>query len=230
MRVRTNNPNFTLDPASTPVNERKPVIHNVYILDASGSMRGEKYLNAVKGIREEIQTLQKDQNAEFSQTLIEFSGYGNSEHFFMTPMDKIGMWHERGADGGTPLYNTVGDVLTNLQKNVKIGEKVLVKIFTDGEDTDYGRGNWNIKSVKNLIDTLESQGYTITFVGTQKDVADIIRQMGVKESNTLSHDNTPTGVSKAFEKTRGATMMYSKAVAEGLDVSENFYTKSVVSN
>jgi hypothetical protein len=230
MRVRPNNPDFKFDPASTPQPKVKSLIHNVHILDASGSMEGPKYNNAVVGIKMELEELKKNKNADFTQTLIEFCGYGNSEHFFMTPMEKVGSWKPRGADGGTPLYITVGTVLTRLRSQVKSGEKVLVKIFTDGGDTEWGRGGWDIKSVKKLIDSLESEGFTIAFVGTDGDVANIVKNMGVKSSNTLSHDNSAAGVKKAFDITRSATMMYSKSVVDGLDVKENFYTKTVETN
>jgi uncharacterized protein YegL len=231
MRVKPSNPANAIQPEVAAATT-KPTVHNVHILDASGSMAGSKYHNAVEGVLTEIDAIRKDKTVNYTQTTVEFDDGWHAEriteHNFLTPIAEVKDFRPVGANGGTPLYLVVGIILTKLRNSVPKGDKVLVKIFTDGGDTRNGRGQFNANKVKKLIDELKDEGFTVTFVGTQQDIDIVIQSTGILRSNTLSHNNTAEGVKKSFELTRSATMSYSKAVADGLDVSANFYSKSVV--
>lgn len=215
----------------------KQTVHNVHLLDRSSSMSGEKYTSAVAGINEEITLLKKDANVNYTQTIIEFdfknigwsyeSGLRLVEHYFLTPIQNVTAFTGAGANGGTPLYEAVGKILETLLKRVPAGDKVLVKIFTDGEEL-HSKGLYANPNVLNsLIKEVEGKGYTVTFVGTERDTDSIVRKVGITRSNTLTHNNTASDIKRAFMVTAQATMSYSKAVADGLDVKENFYSKSV---
>lgn len=238
-RVRPNNqgsPLVTGVIATPPA--KKPTVHNVHLLDRSSSMRGGKYDNAVSGINEEIRMLKKDDTVNYTQTFIEFNyeGFGwNSErdlrlvrNYFLKPIAETRDYTlGAGADGGTPLYEALGTILEELLLKVPAGDKVLVKIFTDGEDL-HSHGKYaNKPTLAAFIKEVETKGYTITFVGTQFDTDNVITNLGITRSNTLTHNNTAEDVKRVFMVTSSATISYSKAVADGLDVKENFYSKSV---
>lgn len=130
----------------------KITVHNIIISDASGSMRsGNKYNTSCKSIVNELNILKKDKNVNFKQTFIEFDSSRYVEHLLCQDKYITENINFIGAFGGTPLYNTIGKVIDKLSTIVKENEKVLLKIFTDGEDTDYGRGQWNKHNLSTLI-------------------------------------------------------------------------------
>lgn len=209
-------------------NKDKSIIHNIIIADASGSMTGSKYDSSIKSIREELDLLSKDKNCTFLHTLVEFDSSRYKEHFFTSK--EIGEFIAIGANGGTPLYNTIGIILTKLEKIVKPDERVLIKVFTDGQDTENGRGSWNSSSIamyiKKLIDV---NNWTITFNCTIQDKHYITR-IGIPESNILTHNNTAEDIERVSQMRSINTVMYSSSVASGASAESlvsNFYSKSI---
>lgn len=217
---------------------KKKTIHNIYILDVSGSMREQnKYKSSIAGVQAELELLVKDTNVDYLNTVIEFSSSysaGGDIRYKQrtTPLtvESIKDIQFGEASGGTPLYNTVGKVLTDFKAIVKDDEYVVVKIFTDGGDTDMGAGTWSLKNLPALIkECKEKLNWTITFNCTEADKPHVLR-MEIENSNIMTHDNTFAGITK-MSKTRGAaTVSYAASVAEGVAKSElvsNFYSKSV---
>lgn len=207
--------------------EPKIVIHNVHILDASGSMHGAKLQNAVQGINEEIRELQKDNTVIYTQTLVDFSGSGDIRTtVYKTPIANC-QPYSCESRGMTALNQAVGETLERLRKDTPPEEKVLVKIFTDGgENASKGQYAFS-KDLAEYIKECESKGFTITFVGTTFDVNTVVRTLNIHASNTLSHDNTSRGVAGAFAATGSATMAYVRNLKSKKNVSKNFYSKQL---
>lgn len=208
-------------------------IHNVHILDASGSMGGGKYTNALKGINSEIMAMRSNSEG-MTQTIIEFtSGHTHQSklttHYFMTPAENCTAIVGSGANGGTPLYQTVGETIEKLLIHVKPTDKVLVKIFTDGEENE-SKGKyvntgtrWAPKSeeLTRIIKMAEdNHNFTITFMGTKGDVENMISNIGLIGSNTLVHDNTEFGVQNSYMTSTVSTMKYRKDVSRGVSQDE----------
>jgi hypothetical protein len=203
--------------------KKKPLIHNVVILDSSGSMSGSKYNNALKGLNEEMEDLRKDENADYTMTVIEFST-DKKEHCFMAPLSNVELINGRGANGGTALYQTVGEALERVALNIGKGEHVLVKIFTDGEENSSTGRFADAREVQKLINILEKANFTVTFEGTQFDAEKAIERLGIKKGNTLVHDNTGDGI-YANAKMRGVkSMEFSASVASGNATMDSFYS------
>lgn len=203
-------------------NTEVPNVHNVTILDGSGSMTGAKYTNACKGIQLDFETCKNEGFKSF--TFVEFNNARSiTTHCFMSDFDVKLRFN--GPNGGTPLYQTIGQTLERLLQEVPKGDKVLVKIFTDGEHNEYYGKYASVEELKPLITTCESQGYTITFIGTASDTNKIVRNLGLDSSNTLVHDNTGEGVKMSFYAQASATVQYRKSLEEGKDVSRGFYSK-----
>lgn len=202
-----------------------PDVHNVTILDGSGSMSGPKYDNACAGIKLDFETCKNEGFKSF--TFVEFNDDSPVEittHCFMESFDNVKLKFN-GADSGTPLYYTVGQTLERLLKEVPKTDKVLVKIFTDGKNTKHDGKYCTPEELSPLIATCESRGFTITFIGTKQDTFDIIRNLKIDVSNTLVHDNTGKGVKRSFQTQASATTQYRKSLEEGDDVSRGFYSK-----
>lgn len=203
--------------------ETKPTIHIIHILDGSGSMRGAKFQSALEGMQEEVNTLKKQNDVNYTYSVIEFDSNTriktvykkasleefdiNSRNFFK-PSDC------------TALYDAIGVTLYNFDAGSD--DRVLVKIFTDGGENDSVK--YDSKSVRELIEAKEALGWTITFVGTHNDVNRVIQNIRIKKGNTLGYDGTARGLTTAYTQSIQATVMYSKAVVDGTDDNTSFFT------
>jgi len=214
------------------VTPKDVVIHNVTLLDATGSMSGAKYNNSIKGIEEELKWLVSQTDVKYTSTIREFiqSDYNkdsvktNEVCFMEVPNNR--KLNFKGANGGnTPLYKAVLDLIEDVEKHVSSSEdKVLIKIYTDGQNNSLPQF---LESCATKIKEVQKKGFTVTFVGTRRDLNGIIRALGVDESNCLEVDDTGKGFEQAFEASRGATMCYTASVMKGEDVSLGFYKKIV---
>jgi uncharacterized protein with von Willebrand factor type A (vWA) domain len=187
-------------------------MHKVVILDGSGSMQGEKYNNAELGVKQDYEACKKEFN---DYLLVEFSNYNTSVLYnFTTPLKF------KPSYGGTALYDTIVQVFTTLLNTPK-DEKVLVQIFTDGEDLHSMPQSKS--QAKKLIEQFNSKGWTVTFVGTKEDVEDIQMNLSIDSTNTLVHDNTAQGITRSFEAYTVATKTFTKNVAEGKETTRGFF-------
>ena len=194
------------------------VIHVVDILDASGSMNGEKLNAAIKGINKGIAEL-NDTRVKYTYTLCEFSNNSNFPHVMVDPITvpKINL----RARSMTALYDAIGFTIDKIKKSVKEGEKVLVNIYTDGQENASHR--FNAYQIENLITAQSRIGYTFTFIGTQRDVDYMKQRLSIHASNTLVYDGTGKDLDKSFVANSTARMAYTNSVVKGEDVSKGFY-------
>lgn len=211
----------------------KPTIHNVVLLDATGSMNnGNKYNNSTKGINTEIEWLVKQTEANYTETVIEFieqDGFVRDKVKFnaicklVSNIDKIHSF--AGAYGSnTPLYKAVLDIIDEISKSVSTSEKVLLKVYTDGENNRLGE---YCRKCADRIKEVQKENFTVTFVSTKRDLSRIIKDLELEESNCLEIEDSGKGFEEAFDRSLHATMCYTKSVVEGEDVSKGFYKKLV---
>jgi hypothetical protein len=209
-------------------NKDKPTIHNVIIANANSSMKGGKYNSSIKSIKAELNILAKDTNSIFKHTLVEFDDSRYIKHFFAE--ENAVDFSPIGASGFTPLYNTMGKVFKELEAIVKPNERVLIKVFTDGADNEYGKGTYNANTIGVYINKLiNKNNWTITFNCTNHDKANIL-QIGIPESNILTHDDTAEDIERVSQMRAGSTIFYSKSVNRGVSAENlvsNFYSKSI---
>src|SRR5574343_90104 len=206
----------------------KTTVHNIIISDASGSMSGSKYRASVESIISELELFRSDNNVNYTQTLVEFDSARRKKHFWLTPGKEATSFKGIGAQGGTPLYITIGEVLSELESSIKPNDRVLVKVFTDGGDTQHGSGSWNVNNLGIYLNKLINvNNWPITFNCTHSDKASVLR-IGIPESNILSHNNTAEDIERVSNPRTRATAMYSKSVSEGVSAQElkaSFYSK-----
>jgi uncharacterized protein YegL len=223
-----------VEPVGGKTTRRKPAkvvervtVHNVHILDASGSMQGGKMKSALTGINQEMTDMRKDDSTEVTQTIVHFSDPNDIQTFcWKSPLGKVEHFSTK-VRGCTALLETVGNTLTKLLTEANGKDKVLVKIFTDGQENATSLTSpWrNPKAVSDLIKQCENKGFTITFVGTEEDVAYVVNLLSIDASNTLAHDNTEKGVLSTYNMSMASTAKYRGAAARGEDVTRNFFTK-----
>lgn len=208
-----------------PVKEKKtkvkPTIHIVNLLDNSGSMKGKKFENAYAGVKEEIDVLKADKSANYIYSLFHFLYSGGYKLAIAGQQINDVTIPNLIAETGTPLYDTIIAIEEYIRKTIcDFNIKILVKIFTDGRDMHSRKKNTHAAVA---IQAMKDIGVTVTFVGTESDVEDMITDLKIDESNTLVHDNTGEGVKAAFDVSNSATLNYTKNVVAGKDVSKGFY-------
>jgi uncharacterized protein YegL len=212
------------------VNTVKPTIHNVFLLDASASMSGAKYNNAVKGLNLLLENISKDTETNNTVMIVEFEQYRVVRRHELT--DKpITSYIPMGTGGQTPLNQAIGETLEYVEvvrrNSFNENDKVLVNVFTDGQENSSQGIYKNPKFLGKYIKSLESKGFTTSFVGTKTEVAYAINTLNVDVSNTMVHNNTSDDITRAFIDTNMSRTRYSKMVAKGADVKRGFYTKTV---
>lgn len=202
-------------------------IHNVHIVDVSGSMAGLKLANAVKGINEELNELRQDKTAMYTQTIVEFSDYNDIKTIVYKQALGLCPVYSAMHRGMTALNQAIGETLERLSADTPVTDKVLVKIFTDGQENN-SRGKYSNKhTLSQLIKECEARGFTVTFVGTQEVVDYAVQDLMMFDSNTLVHDNSPVGIAATFTAMRGATRSYALKAKKGKDVTKDFYSKQL---
>ena len=228
------NPNLTtIEPEAVVVsttNSVKPKIHNVFIIDASGSMSGGKYNNAINGVNELLKSIVEDTETENNVMIVEFEDSNIKTRLNLG--DKIPkIYNGMGTGGMTPLNQAIGQTLEFVEAerktNYNVNDKVLVSIFTDGGENSSTGKYKNPKTLSEYIKYLEANGFTITFIGTREEVNYAVNTLSMDLSNTLVHSNTAESVKDSFRTTVKARKLYSKSVSLGEDVKDNFYTKTL---
>jgi hypothetical protein len=177
------------------IGKTRPTIHVIDILDSSGSMSGGKHQNALKGINLGVAQLRQDvAEVDYTYTLCDFSD--DIRLVWVTAaLDSVGNFTSRTRNA-TALYDAIGDTVNAVRNTVRAGDKVLVNVYTDGQENTSKRFKAN--QIASIIDELSQVGWTFTFIGTAGDVAYAQRNLKFDASNTLVHDNTGAGMEKAF--------------------------------
>jgi len=206
-----------------PVPDEKLIIHNVHIVDISGSMAGAKLASAVQGVNQEVDELKKDNSVDYTHSLVEFSGPDHIRTIcWKVPMKDVAKYSTRDVSS-TALNQAIGQTLNKLVAEIKPDEKVLVKIFTDGGENSSQGAYRDSKVLKEFIKECEAKGFTITFIGTDYDVRQVIDTLGVDMSNTFTHDNTSRGIYLASVARGASTVEYAQKAKRKEDVSKGFY-------
>lgn len=205
----------------------KTTIYNLVILDASGSMSCIKR-QAINGFNETVQTIKAAQ-AKFEEqdhrvSLVVFNS-GETR----TVYDRVAAGEVKELDDNsyvpnccTPLYDAIGNASAHLRKSVRIDDKVLVTIITDGEENS--SREYNGKAIKAIIDDLKIKGWVFTYIGANQDVERVAVSMGIH--NTMAFQSDAHGTHAMFEKERSSRMAWCTRVSDGEcneALQENFF-------
>ena len=196
----------------------KTKVYNVIIMDRSGSM-WDIQKPAIQGYNEVLGGV-KAAAAKFSDT---------QEHFFTlvlfdsASIDEV-YWNANAADAAilteetyvpgacTPLYDAMGRTLTKLEKELKgdTNHSVVVTIITDGYEND--SHEYNLASVKKMIEHLKKQGWSFAYMGTDHDVEGVTVSLSI--TNVIKFEKTAEETAKTFKRERRARERYLKEVEE----------------
>ncbi len=206
----------------------KETVHLVNLLDVSSSMNLQNKIGvALEGLNAEREKLSLEDNVDYVYSLTVFSYSTNIKKVLDRAPIKNVRHINFGAAGYTALNDAVGITLTELKNNIKRNkERIVVSIFTDGEEND--SREFKNTDISKLVEECQTLGMVITFIGTDKDTKDVIKNFKIDASNTLTHNNTAKGVQDSFGTKFRSTINYSMNVAAGVSQDEltvGFYSK-----
>ncbi|WP_221391601.1 vWA domain-containing protein [Dyadobacter sp. NIV53] len=182
--------------------EKKHQVHNLIILDESGSMASVRE-TVIQGFNEIVQTV-KGIEKEFPEqehfiSLISFNGLGNKLLHFIDPASKLTEIDDKRylPDASTPLYDAMGFALTKLRQTLEhqTNYNVLVTILTDGEENASREYSGN--DIKSLVEELKLNRWTFTYIGTDHDVTKAALSISI--TNTIKFEKNDEAMKDMFQ-------------------------------
>lgn len=206
--------------------ETKHQVHNLIILDESGSMDSIKN-SIIQGFNEIVQTVKgialQFPEQEHLISLVSFNGLGQKVLHFTEPVEKLEQidTSRYQPDASTPLYDAMGFSFVKLKQvleNVK-EYNVLVTIMTDGEEN--ASKEFSGLTIKKMIEELKQNNWTFTYIGTDHDVEKFATSISI--TNIMKFEKNAEDINYMFEKEKCARMMYSQKIRGNESTSDDFY-------
>ena len=206
--------------------ENKHQVHNLIILDESGSMNSVKKAT-IQGFNETVQTIKgiekKYPEQEHFISLITFNGIAQKLLHFIDPANKLNEIDEKryNPDASTPLFDAMGFGINKLKQVLENRKdyNVLVTILTDGEEN--ASREYSGKAIKELIEDLKLKNWTFTYIGTDHDVEGFAKAISIE--NTLFYKKSDAGMRDMFDKERKAREKYSQKIRAKEDTSKDYF-------
>jgi hypothetical protein len=186
----------------------KTKVYNVIIMDRSGSMWDIRK-PAIMGFNEVLGGVKAAQKkyAETQEqyiTLVLFDSASIDEvHWNADPSKAEHLTTKTYVPGSsTPLYDAMGRTLTKLERELKGDENhsVLVTVITDGYEND--SREYDLASVKALVEHLKDRGWTFAYMGTDHDVHAVSIDLSI--TNVVKFEKTAEETLETFKKERRA--------------------------
>jgi uncharacterized protein YegL len=206
--------------------ETKHQVHNLIILDESGSMESIKK-TIIQGFNEIVQTVRGIEK-EFPEqehfiSLVTFNGLRKKLLHFIDPVSSLEHIDQKRyrPDASTPLYDAMGYSFAKLRQVVDhlTDYNVLVTILTDGEEN--ASVEYSGTAIKNLIEELKLHRWTFTYIGTDHDVEKFAASISI--TNTMFFSKDEAGMKKMFAKEQSSRRNFSENIREKKDTENEFY-------
>jgi uncharacterized protein YegL len=209
---------------------KKHQVHNLIILDESGSMESIKG-NIINGFNEIVQTL-KAIEREFPEqehliSFITFNSLGLKTIHYKENVQALQPIDEKrfDPDGSTPLYDALGYSFAKLKRDLENQTEynVLVTILTDGEEN--ASKEYSGAAIKSIIDELKLNRWTFTYIGADHDVERFASSLSIE--NSMAFQKNPKDMEKMFAKEKLARIKYSLKIRSNDESNEDFYAPDV---
>ncbi len=209
----------------------KHQVHNLIILDESGSMESIK-TSVIQGFNEIVQTVKGIEtqfpDQEHFISFISFNGLGQKVHHFADSVKQLEQLNDGNykPDASTPLYDALGFGFNKLKQHLgdTTDYNVLVTIFTDGEEN--ASKEFAGEAIKALVEELKLKNWTFTYIGTDHDVTALADKLSI--NNTMFFNKNQDDIDRMFLKERSARVNYSNRLSMKMNVSEGFYDDELI--
>jgi uncharacterized protein YegL len=209
--------------------ENKHQVHNLIILDESGSMEGIKN-TIIQGFNELVQTIQGIEQQFTDQehliSFVSFNGLGHKSIHFREPAVSLKQLDMTSymPNASTPLFDAMGFAINKLKHSLQeqSAYNVLVTILTDGEEN--ASKEFSGATIKQLVDELKLERWTFTYIGTDHDVEKIALTLSI--NNTLVFERNEEDIKRMFDREKVSREHYSRRIQSSEDTSSGYYTDS----
>ena len=205
---------------------KKHQVHNLIILDESGSMESIK-TTIIKGLNEVVQTIvgieKQFPDQEHFISFISFNSLKLNMLHFVDPASKLQEVNSETYQPAatTPLFDAMGFSINKLKQFLK-GKKdynVLVTILTDGEENSSKEFSGN--DIKKLVEDLKQDRWTFTYMGTDHDVEKIAASLSI--NNTLAFNKNEADIEAMFSLERDARTKFSRKIQMNEPTDLNYF-------
>lgn len=205
---------------------QKHQVHNLIILDESGSMESIKGA-IIQGFNEIVQTVkgiekQFPDQAHFI-SLVTFNGLGQKILHFIDPVSKLEMIDAQKyrPDASTPLYDAMGFSFAKMRQIVEnlTNCNVLVTILTDGEEN--ASREYSGSTVKKIVEELKLKNWTFTYIGTDHNVEEFAQSLSI--NNVMSFEKSHSGMQQMFSREKSARQAFGERISRKQQTDGNFY-------
>jgi hypothetical protein len=209
--------------------EKKHQVHNLIILDESGSMASIK-ATIINGFNELVQTIQGIEKQfpeqEHFVSFVSFNSLGQKMLHFMEPASKLKPLDDKSynPDASTPLFDAMGSSINKLKQSLQ-GQteyNVLVTILTDGEEN--ASKEYKSNDIKSLVEELKQNRWTFTYIGTDHDVEKIAASLSI--NNTMVFEKNEEDIKNMFSREQNARANYSNKIRNNEDTSSNYFEET----
>jgi len=183
----------------------KQKVYNLIILDESGSMQliAEQ---AVSGLNETLQSIVTAQGEhEDQEHYVSFVTFNSAR--IRTVMDRrkveVGKelsWTDFSPNNCTPLYDAMGQSISELRRNICDDDVVLVTIITDGMEN--ASKEYSGAAIKKIVSDLKEKGWLFVYIGTNQDVDAVADSMGIRSRQCFEYSDTGAQAMLCEERTR----------------------------
>lgn len=187
----------------------KKRVFNLIIVDESGSMSCIER-QTVSGLNETLQTIRQVQKENPEQehlaTVIFFSSSEVRTLYNAVPAEKAEDISAKdfNPNSCTPLYDAIGNGITNLRCHVAPEDSVLVTIITDGEEN--ASKEYDHAAVHTLIKNMQKQDWVFTFIGANIDVDRTSKGLGI--NFCMKFEQSDEGTRAMFAKERKSRSIF----------------------
>ena len=209
--------------------KKKHQVHNLIILDESGSMESIKTL-IISGFNELVQTIQGIEKQfpeqEHFVSFVSFNSLGQKTLHFMEPATNLKQINHSSynPDAMTPLFDAMGSNINRLKQSLQ-GQteyNVLVTILTDGLENTSIKYNGN--DIKSLVEKLKQNRWTFTYIGADHDVEKIASSLSI--NNTMVFEKNEEDIKNMFIREQSARANYSNKIRNNEDTSSNYFEET----
>lgn len=109
-------------------------------------------------------------------------------------------------DGGTPLYDAIGQVIESTKKLANADDRVLIIVQTDGQENS--SQTYRHENIKQIILDQQAHGWEFVYLGKGIDAMDTGSFIGFAASQTISYDETTSGM--AAQSVAARTTSYAR--------------------
>lgn len=203
---------------------KKKVNRIAFVIDDSGSMKGLES-SLFRSFEQNVNEITAQARKTKQRTAVSLYLLNKGQRYSCKTVGEVELLSHKNysATGGTPLYYTITQVLSDLERlgsNADEDVSNLVIVLTDGFDTDGG-----LDRCADTIRRLQSTDrFTITASVPNGSKQMIVQNLGIPSGNVQEWNQTDAGMSvQSVATTKGVGAFYGARTA-GFTSVDSFYT------